>query len=130
MIDRVLHQGWPMRTAAQAAGVSVRTGYKWLARFRTEGAPGLMDALRASDGRLRGTAIVAPHTIDTIYSLDDYIVPCVRKVFPANNGKEQLDELKSKPGHYTFALWDLEYQTKRRCCGMASSCPPAPRTRK
>jgi len=43
MIDRVLHQGWPMRTATQAAGVSVRTGYKWLARFRTEGAPGLMD---------------------------------------------------------------------------------------
>lgn len=32
-----------MLAACQAAGVSVRTGYRWLARFRAEGAPGLED---------------------------------------------------------------------------------------
>lgn len=55
---------------------------------------------------------VAPHTINTTYSLDDYIpviqidaapyVLCVRADFPADNGKALLDELKSKPDQYTF----------------------------
>jgi transposase len=38
LIARVTELGWPMRRAATASGVSVRTGYKWLARFRVEGA--------------------------------------------------------------------------------------------
>ncbi len=59
-----------------------------------------------------GPITVAPHTIDTTYGLDDYIpviqldsapyVLCVRPDFPANNGKELLDALKSKPDAYTF----------------------------
>ena len=39
MAQRVLHEGWRRREAAQAAGVSVRTVGKWVARFRAEGAP-------------------------------------------------------------------------------------------
>jgi transposase InsO family protein len=35
--------GWSMQDAAQAAGLSVRTGYRWLARERNEGRPGLRD---------------------------------------------------------------------------------------
>jgi transposase InsO family protein len=38
---RVLH--WPVRTAATAAGIAARTAYKWLARHRTQGLPGLED---------------------------------------------------------------------------------------
>jgi transposase InsO family protein len=35
--------GWPIQDAAQAAGLSVRTGYRWLARERAEGRAGLED---------------------------------------------------------------------------------------
>lgn len=43
IIDRVLEQGWTLARAAEAAGVSVRTVSKWLARFRAEGEEGLVD---------------------------------------------------------------------------------------
>ena len=43
LVSRVLEEGWTMAAAAQAAGVSRRSGYKWLARFRSEGAAGLLD---------------------------------------------------------------------------------------
>jgi transposase InsO family protein len=43
LIDRVERQGWSLARAAEAAGVSVRTVSKWLARYRTEGADGLVD---------------------------------------------------------------------------------------
>ena len=43
LVRRVLEEGWRVAAAAEAAGVSGRTVYKWLARFRTEGAPGLAD---------------------------------------------------------------------------------------
>ena len=43
LCQRVLAERWTVVAAAQAAGVSVRTGAKWLARFRTEGALGLSD---------------------------------------------------------------------------------------
>ena len=41
--ERVLEQGWTLAQAAAAAGVSVRTISKWLARFRAEGDDGLLD---------------------------------------------------------------------------------------
>jgi len=34
MIRRIREQGWPVAKAAHAAGVSERTAYKWLARYR------------------------------------------------------------------------------------------------
>jgi transposase InsO family protein len=40
---RVLEQGWTLAVAAEAAGVSVRTVSKWVARYRAEGAAGLVD---------------------------------------------------------------------------------------
>jgi transposase InsO family protein len=43
MIRRVLAQGWRPEDAAEAAGVSVRTFYKWLQRYREEGEKGLRD---------------------------------------------------------------------------------------
>jgi transposase InsO family protein len=43
LIERVLDQGWTLSRAAEAAGVSVRTVSKWLARFRAEGVEGLLD---------------------------------------------------------------------------------------
>ncbi len=37
----------PMKTLCQAYGVSRKTGYKWLKRYKAEGAPGLLDRSRA-----------------------------------------------------------------------------------
>jgi transposase InsO family protein len=42
-VGRVIEEGWTLAQAASAAGVSVRTISKWLARFRAEGAEGLLD---------------------------------------------------------------------------------------
>ena len=42
-MDRVLNQGWSVPAAAEAAGISRRTAYKWLKRFKLEGQVGLLD---------------------------------------------------------------------------------------
>ena len=43
LVDRVRTQHWPVATAATAAGIAVRTGYKWLARHRDGGVLALAD---------------------------------------------------------------------------------------
>jgi transposase InsO family protein len=43
MVRRVRDDGWTAARAAEAAGVSLRTVRKWLARHRSEGDPGLLD---------------------------------------------------------------------------------------
>jgi hypothetical protein len=57
LVDRIRHQQWAPATAASAAGISVRSAYKWLARNRTGGAAALEDAPRrriiSRDGRRR-----------------------------------------------------------------------------
>ena len=36
LVRRVTQEGWPVGEAADAAGVSPRTAYKWLSRFEVE----------------------------------------------------------------------------------------------
>jgi transposase InsO family protein len=43
LVDRVSDQSWSVAAAAQAAGISERTAYRWLARWREQGAAGLSD---------------------------------------------------------------------------------------
>lgn len=43
LIERVLEDGWTPAAAAESAGVSRATTYKWLRRFEAEGAEGLKD---------------------------------------------------------------------------------------
>src|SRR3954449_2144016 len=43
LIDRLETDGWDIRDAAEAAGITVRTAAKWLARWRAEGPMGLVD---------------------------------------------------------------------------------------
>jgi len=43
LVCRVLDEGWSLAEAAAAAGVSERTAWKWVARFRAEGEAGLFD---------------------------------------------------------------------------------------
>jgi len=43
IVERVTRLGWAVSDVAQAAAVSERTVYRWIARYRAEGAPGLQD---------------------------------------------------------------------------------------
>ena len=43
LIERVEGAAWSLIAAAEAAGISERTARKWLARYRSEGAAGLVD---------------------------------------------------------------------------------------
>lgn len=43
LVHRVLREHWPVSAVAMAFGVSERTVYKWLARYRAEGLAGLGD---------------------------------------------------------------------------------------
>ena len=43
LVDRVLGKGRSVSQTAAQLGISVRTAYKWLARYRSEGAAGLRD---------------------------------------------------------------------------------------
>jgi transposase InsO family protein len=43
LVDRIEQERWTVRAACEAAGVSERTGRKWLARWRREGSAGLRD---------------------------------------------------------------------------------------
>jgi transposase len=43
LVERVIEEGWSVSAAAAAAGISERTVYRWLGRFRQEGTKGLID---------------------------------------------------------------------------------------
>jgi hypothetical protein len=43
LVDRIRHQRWTPHTAASAAGISVRSAYKWLARHHAGGVMALED---------------------------------------------------------------------------------------
>jgi transposase InsO family protein len=55
LIHRMHRLGWTGAAAAAAAGISVRTAYKWLARYRAEGRAGLGDRSSAPHRRPRQT---------------------------------------------------------------------------
>jgi transposase InsO family protein len=57
LIHRVLVERWPVAEVALSFGVSERTVYKWLARFRAHGAAGLQD--RSSAARRHPHALSA-----------------------------------------------------------------------
>jgi hypothetical protein len=61
--DRVRRLGVSMQDAAQAAGLSVRTGYRCLARDRSEGSEGLR--ARSSRARTRSRRTAAPAAADS-----------------------------------------------------------------
>src|SRR6478735_5786860 len=43
LVERIEEEGWSLRAAAEAAGLSERSARKWLSRWRTEGEAGLLD---------------------------------------------------------------------------------------
>jgi hypothetical protein len=71
LVERVRVQGWSVAAAAAAAGVSERTGWKWLARWRSEGEAGLVD--RSSRPRCLPRATLSPPGFD-----GDFALPRIR----------------------------------------------------
>jgi transposase len=57
LAQRVVEEGWTLRAAAEAAGVSVRCARKWSARYRLQGELGLSDRPRLV------TSQTGPHQI-------------------------------------------------------------------
>ena len=51
LVRRVLDDGWSVKSAAEAAGVSRTTVYRWIARFSAEGVAGLQDRSSAPHRR-------------------------------------------------------------------------------
>ena len=43
LVRRITEEGWRIVDAANAAGISVRQSYRWLARYRSGGAAALAD---------------------------------------------------------------------------------------
>jgi transposase InsO family protein len=66
VVDRVVVSGWSVAAAAEAAGVTDRTVYRWLARWREEGPPGLVDR-RSVPGRIPHKT--APDRVSAICTL-------------------------------------------------------------
>jgi transposase InsO family protein len=66
LVDRVMQEGWTLRSAAEAAGISVRTASKWLQRYREEGPAGLAD--RNSRPR-RSPRALGPDELEELASL-------------------------------------------------------------
>jgi len=66
LVDRILEQDWSVTEAAMAAGVSDRSAYRWLRRWRREGEQGLADR---SSAPKRIPHKTAPERVEAIAAL-------------------------------------------------------------
>jgi len=72
MCRRVLEKGWTLRQPAEAAGCSVRTEAKWLARFR-DGDRELLDRLALAPGSTDSSG--RPDRVDRVGAQAEAILP-------------------------------------------------------
>ena len=66
LVDRIESGSWTVRAAAESAGISERTAWKWLGRWRAEGAAGLVDRCSARHSQ---PLKIDPRTVAVICSL-------------------------------------------------------------
>jgi transposase InsO family protein len=64
LVSRVLDEGWTVADVSMAAGVSKRTSYKWLARFKAEGESGLLDRSSRPKHFPRGLSVEEQHALE------------------------------------------------------------------
>ena len=69
LVERVESNAWSLTTAADAAGVSERTAYRWLRRWREEGAAGLLDRSSAPKSIPHRTAAERVEAIEKLRRL-------------------------------------------------------------
>jgi len=72
MVNRVLEQGWSVKAASEAAGVSERCGWKWVRRYRVEG----LDGLRDRSSRPREMRVTSASACHRIVELRRYRLTC------------------------------------------------------
>ena len=82
LISRVEDAGWSVMRAAEAAGITERTAHKWLGRYRTEGAPGLLDRSSAPS---RAANRTEERRVEAIAAL--------RRPLSAVDGREALGQI-------------------------------------
>jgi len=95
LVSRVLEEGWTLRSAAEAAGISVRTASKWLARYREQGPAGLMD--RSSRPR-RSPRALAGEEIERLRALRQRRWPLWRIAQEAGRGLATVSRCMAKLG--------------------------------
>jgi transposase InsO family protein len=66
LVERVIEAGWSVSAAAAAAGVSERTVYRWLSRWREQGLEGLSDR---SSRPLRSPRQLPENSVEAIKAL-------------------------------------------------------------
>ena len=66
LAERVVVQGWTLKAAAEAAGVSVRCARKWVSRYRADGEDGLADR---SSAPIRVANRTSPERVSAILAL-------------------------------------------------------------
>ena len=66
LVKRIIEGRWRVALAAEAAGISVRTAYKWLARYRAGGEAMLTDRSSAPSRRPHSTPAATMSTIEAL----------------------------------------------------------------
>ena len=66
LVHRIRLEGWSVAAAAHSAGVSVRSGHKWLARFRAGGKAMLQDRSSAPGRRPHATPVATVARIEAL----------------------------------------------------------------
>jgi transposase InsO family protein len=66
LVDRIERESWTVLAAAESLGISERTARKWLARWRSQGAAGLLDRSSAPKTIANQTA---PETVELLAAL-------------------------------------------------------------
>jgi transposase InsO family protein len=102
LVDRVVRDGWRVAEAAAAAGVSERTAWKWLARFRSEGPSGLADrssAPRRSPSRVPDQRVLVIAALRRLRMTGAEIAECLG--MPLSTVSAILKKLGriARPGH-------------------------------
>jgi transposase InsO family protein len=116
LAKRVVDEGWTLKAAAEAAGVSVRCCRKWVGRYRVEGEAGLLDrssaprrvANRTSSERveaiaaLRGLRMTAAEIADTLAMALSTVSGILRRLGLGRLGRIGLERTiryeRSRPG--------------------------------
>ena len=95
LVTRVLEEGWTLRAAAEAAGISVRTVSKWLSRYRELGEAGLQD--RSSRPR-RSPQALKEDEVERLRALRHMRWPLWRLAQEARRGIATVSRCMSKLG--------------------------------
>ena len=95
LVERVVAHGWTAAAAAAAAGISTRTAFKWLRRFREQGAASLRD--RPSRAHERPHAVPA-EWVDLVLYLRQFRQPAHSIAFQLGMARSTVSAVLARHG--------------------------------